>query len=107
MKQLCFDLRIAVFVHDLIKLLTFSLIDRAGHECLQVQPNGGNGGFQLMRHGVNERIMLLIAPDFPHQKDGVQHDTADDDSQQQNSKEEQNALAPTQQDPADVEEKRD
>jgi hypothetical protein len=37
---------------------------------------------------VQERTRLFMAPDFPHQKNRVQHDTAADDSQQQDAQEE-------------------
>ena len=60
-----------------------------------------------MRNGVDERIVLLIAADLPHQKKRIENYAADDDPQQQDAKEEKNSGAPGKQNPTDIEEEDD
>ena len=58
----------------------------------QVEPDRRDGRLQLVRDGVDERVVLFVAADLAHQKDGVQHDAADDHGQQQHAQEQQNAV---------------
>jgi hypothetical protein len=60
-----------------------------------------------MCHRIDERVMLLIAPDLANQKGRVQHNTGDDDGHQQNAKEEQDAGMPFEDDPTEIEEEHD
>ena len=56
-----------------------------------------------MRHGVQEAVLLLIAADFAHQKDGIQHHPRNDDEKENYTKDQRHHLAPVQDDPSDVE----
>jgi hypothetical protein len=60
-----------------------------------------------MRNGVDEGVMLLIAPDLAHQKKRVEHYAAQDNGEQEDTQKKQDSSAPVKQDPADVEEKND
>ena len=60
-----------------------------------------------MRDGVDERVVLFIAPDFAHQKNRVQHDAADDHRQQQEAQKQQNTGTPVEQHPADIQQQDD
>lgn len=55
-----------------------------------------------MGNGVDESVLLLIAPDGADKKDGVEHHAADGDRQQHNPYEQQDPCPPVQQDPADI-----
>ena len=52
---------------------------------LQVQAHRRDGRLQLVRDGVDEGVLLLVAPDFPHQEDGVQNHAGDDQAEQQDA----------------------
>ena len=40
-----------------------------------------------MRDGIDEGVVLLVAPDFAHQEGGVQHHAGDDHGEQQDAEE--------------------
>src|ERR1700722_16818565 len=56
-----------------------------------------------MRDGVDEGVVLRVASDFPDKKSGVQDHSRDDQHRQENAQEQQNPVAPVEQNPADVE----
>src|SRR5579864_5024233 len=58
---------------------------------------------QLVRDGVDEAVMLLVAPDFAHKKDGIQDHASDDQRKEDDAEEQQHAFAPVEDDPSDVE----
>ena len=60
-----------------------------------------------MRDGVDEGVLLFIAPDFPDQEDRIDHHSADDEGQKQEAQEKQHPVAPVEQNPADVEQDAD
>ena len=97
---------VAILQHDAVELLALGLVDRARLQRLQIQPDGGHRRLQLVRDRVDEGVVLFVAPDLPHQKDRVQHDAADDHRQQQDPQEQQDAGAPVQQNPADIQNSR-
>src|SRR5581483_10934761 len=55
-----------------------------------------------MRHGIDERFLLLIPADFADQEDGIQNHTADQHRSQNDAQEQQDIAAPAQENPADV-----
>ena len=73
----------------------------------QVEADGGDRGFQLVRDGVDEGVVLLVAADLAHQESGVQDYADDDDESEQGSEEEEDAGVPAQQHPADVQQNDD
>ncbi len=94
---------VAVLEHHAIELQAFLLIERAGLECLQIQADGRDRGLQLVCDRVDKRVVLFVAADLPHQKDCVQNNAADDESEQQDAEEQQDPGTPVQQHPADIE----
>ena len=46
----------------------------------------GDGRFQLVGHGVDERVVLLISPDLTDEKDRVEHDPRDDEREGEKDK---------------------
>ena len=98
---------VAVLQHGAVKLLALVLVHGARLQRFEVQPDGGDGRLQLVRDGVDERVVLLVAADFAHQEGGVQDHAGNDHGEQQDAEKQQDAVAPIEQDPADVEEQDD
>src|SRR6478735_9290716 len=60
-----------------------------------------------MGYRVNERVLLLIPANFTDQEEGIQHDAADQHRAQHHAQEKQNPAAPSQVNPAYIEENDD
>ena len=56
-----------------------------------------------MGDGVDEGFVLLVAPDLPHEEDGVEDDAGNDEGEDEHAEHEQARPAPADDDPADVE----
>src|ERR1700732_3387228 len=69
---------VAVLDHGAIELLALWLLHGASLQRLEGKPDGCNRGLQFVRYGIDEGVMLLVAPDFTNQEGCVQHNTADD-----------------------------
>ncbi len=74
---------VAVLHHGAVELLALGFVDGAGLQRFQVQPDGRDRSLQLVRDGVDEGVVLFVAPDLADQKRGVQHHADDDDQSQQ------------------------
>src|SRR5712692_1238769 len=98
---------VAFVQHDFVELFALRVVDGACLQSLEVKPDGRHGSLQLVGDRIDKSIVLLIAPDLPHEKNCVQYDAADDHRQQQHTEEEQDSAAPVEQDPTDVEEEND
>ena len=94
---------IAVLVHDAIELLPLLGIQVAPLERFQVQPDRRQRRLELVGDRVDERIVLLVAPDLAHEKDGVEHEPADDYEEEDDAENQQQPLAPVEEDPPDIE----
>lgn len=55
-----------------------------------------------MRHSIDEAVMLLAAAQFAHKKDCVDHHASDKKSKKHDPKKQQNALAPVENDPSNI-----
>ena len=62
-----------------VELLPLRLVDRPVLQRLQIQLHRRDRRLQLVGDGVDERLVLLVAPDLAHQEDGVEHDAGDDE----------------------------
>ena len=65
---------VAVLEHDPVELAPLGLVELAGLERLQVEPDRRHRRLQLVGDGVDEGVVLLVAADLAHQEDGVEHD---------------------------------
>ena len=65
----------AITLHWVVALL---VVERARLQRFEVQPNRGEGCFQLVGDGVDERVVFLIATDFEHEEHGVDDQAGDD-----------------------------
>src|SRR6476469_7847877 len=98
---------IAVVQHDAGDLAPLVGVQLARLQRLQVQANGSDRRLQLVGDRVQKRILLLVPPDFAHQKDGVQHHPGNDEEEEDEAKNGQHPGLPVEDDPADVEGNRD
>src|SRR6185312_9219408 len=98
----CAEQAVAVGKDDAVELVALRFLDRARPERFDVKANGGDGRLQLVCDCVDERVMLLVTPDFPDEEDRVEHDARDDEGGEDDPEEEQNAGSPPPQRPADV-----
>ena len=94
---------VAVLQHDAVELAPFLLVQLAALQSLQVEPNRRHRSLELVGDGVDEGIVLLVAADFAHQEDGVEHHPGNDRDEQDDAEDEQERSAPVEHDPADVE----
>ncbi len=94
---------VAVLEHDAVELAALVLVEIAGLERLQVQTNRRHRRLQLVRNGVDEGVVLFVAPDLTHQEDGVEHHAGDDGDEEDDAQHDQHRAVPVEHDPADVE----
>ena len=94
---------IAVLQHRPVELLALCLVHVVILEGLQVELQGRHGRLQFVGHGIDERLVLVVPPDFANQEDGIENDAGDDEGKHENAEEQQSGLPPADNDPADVE----
>ncbi len=93
---------VAVFEHRLVELPSLRLVQLARQQCLQVEADRGDWCLELVSDGVDERVVLLVAPDLADEKDGVEHHPGNDDEKEDEAEDHQDAAAPADDHPADV-----
>ncbi len=69
---------IGIEEHQIIKLLPLRLVYFAALHRFQIQADGGDRGFQFVRYGVDEAVVLFVAADFADEEDGVENHSGDD-----------------------------
>src|SRR5262249_11435179 len=89
------------------ELLPLFVLNRPALQSFQIKPDRGNRRLELVSDGVKKAVLLLVAPHFAYQKDGVQNHAHDNDGEEDNSQHEWDDFAPVKDDPADVEYGRD
>src|SRR5437868_695463 len=57
----CAQEAVRIFQHDAIKVPPFMVAQLAALQGLQVKPNGGDWGLELVRDGVQKAVLLLVA----------------------------------------------
>src|SRR5262249_35561217 len=88
--------------HQTVEVATLIVVDLAPLECLQIEADRSNRRLQLVSHGVEKTILLLISADFADQEDRVQHQSGDDKREEDDPKHQWSYAAPVDHDPADV-----
>ncbi len=76
------DQAVGILQHDAVETFALRLIEVARLQRLQVETDGGDRRLQLMRDRVDEAVMLFAAAHLAHQKNGVQGDSGDDESEE-------------------------
>jgi len=93
---------VGVRTHNGIEALTLRFIAGVAGERVQIKTDAGDGSLELVGHGVEERILALVATDFANKEDGVEHDAGDED-QEKNDPDEVDGKAPAREmDPRNV-----
>ena len=100
------DQAVGVLQHDAVETFALRLAEVARLQCLQVEADGGDRGLQLMRDCVDKAVMLFAAAHLAHQKNGVQGDSGDDESEEDNAENDHSHFTPANH-PRDVECQRD
>ena len=80
---------VAVLEHDAVELLPLLVVELAALQGLEVQADRRDRRLQLVRDGVDERVVLLVAPDLAHQEDRVEHEPGDDQQEEDDAEDEQ------------------
>src|SRR5580700_886120 len=93
---------VGVRQHQTVKLLALRFVHIATLHGFEVEANGGDWSLQFVRDGVDEAAVLFVAADFAHQEDGVEDHAGNDGEEKYDAEEEQDAFAPVEDDPADV-----
>src|SRR5208283_3569726 len=86
--------------HELIKLLPPRLIYLATLQGFEIKTDGGDGSLQFVRDGVDEAVVLLVAPNLAHQKNGIEDEAGDNRAEEDDAEKDLDACAPVEDDPA-------
>src|ERR1700733_4029636 len=69
---------------------------------VEVETDGGDGRLQLVRHSVDEAVLLLVAAHFAHQKDGVEDESYDQQGEEGDAYDERRDTPPVEDQPAEL-----
>ena len=94
---------VGVGQHDAVEVAPLRLADLARLQRLQIQANRRDRRLQLVRDGVDERVVLIVAAHFAHEEHGVDDDAGDDQRKGEDAEDERQDPPPVDEDPADVE----
>jgi hypothetical protein len=94
---------VGVGEHDVVELLALVGGEVAGLEGLEVEADGGDGGFELVGNGVEEGVLALVAAELADEEDGVEDDAGDEDTEEDEAEDKQGDTALGEEDPGDVE----
>ena len=72
---------VGVGEHDAVELAPLRLADLARLQRLQVQADRRDRRLQLVRDGVDERVVLVVAAQLAHEKHRVDDDAGDDEGE--------------------------
>src|ERR1019366_7595281 len=86
--------------HRLVKLAALILVHFALLQRFQIETNGGDRSLELVSNGIDEAVVLLVAPDFAHQKDGIENESGDNGAKEDDAENDFDAFAPVEDDPA-------
>src|SRR6266568_4163265 len=91
---------LSIFEHQAIKSVPLRILKLPAFESLQVQANGRNRSLEFVRDRIDKAVVLLVAPDLPHQKAGVQNQPSNDGAKKDDPEKDSNSLLPIENDPA-------
>src|SRR5256714_12976746 len=93
---------VCVGEHDVVELCALPRVEVVPLESFEVEADGGNRSLQLVRDGVDEGVVLLVASDFADEEDRVEDESGDDDAEEDDAQHEQGDFTPVEQNPTDV-----
>ena len=94
---------VGVGQHGAVEVRALGLGDVARLERLQIEADGGDRRLQLVRDGIEERILLVVAMQLAHEEHGVHDDAGDDERKGHHAEHERQEAARIDVDPPDVE----
>ncbi len=94
---------VGVGEHDVVELAALGFGEVAGLQGLEVEADGGDGGFEFVGDGVEEGVLALVAAELADEEDGVEDDAGDEYSEEDEADDEQGEAALVEDDPGDVE----
>ena len=93
---------IGIVQHQAIELVALGLIHVAALQGLEIKPDRSDGRFQFVSDRIDEAVMLLVAANFTDQETGVHDEPGNQQGEKNHAQKEQDAFAPVEDDPADV-----
>src|ERR1051325_7740801 len=93
---------IAVSEHDVVKLETLMFINVASLQGFEIETNRRDRCLQLVRDGVDERVVLLVSSYLANQERRVEHESEDQHVEKDDAENEQRDFTPVQYDPTNV-----
>jgi hypothetical protein len=99
----CGEEAIGVGEHNFVELLFLLLGGCATLEGFEVEPDAGDGGFQLVGDGVEEGVLTFVAADFADEEDGVEDDSGDDEREEDGAEDGEGDGTLVADDPANIE----
>ena len=84
---------VGVREHDAVELAPLRLVDLARLERLQIQPDRGDRRLQLVRDGVDEGVVLIVAAKLAHEEHRVDDDAGDDQGEGDDAEDERQDAA--------------
>ena len=103
--QHLFDRRaqaIGIVQHPPVKLRALLLIHIAPLQGLEIKPDRRNGCLEFVSDCIDKAVVMFVAPDFADKETRVEDQSDDNGEESKQAKENQNALTPVEDDPADV-----
>src|SRR5208282_544603 len=97
---------IGIEQHGVVKLPPLRLVKLERLQCLEIKPDGRDRRFQFMSDGVDEAVMLLVAPNLAYQKNRIEDKASDDGAKKNDAKKNLNSFAPVEDDPSAANRKR-
>src|SRR5208282_2502000 len=85
--------------HQLVKLLPLPFFYLASLQGLQVELDRSDRSLQFMSDRVDKAVVLLVAANFPDQKDGIEDEAGDDGAEENDAEKNSDALTPVEDDP--------
>ena len=72
---------VGIRAHGAVELLALLFGKGSAFEGVEVEAQGGYGGFEFVGYGVEEAVLALIAADFAKKKDGVEDNAGNEDGE--------------------------
>ena len=98
----CLKQPIAVSQHDVVKLAPLFFADVARLQRFEIQTNRSDRRLQLVRDGVDERVVLLVASYLADQERRVEHESEDQHVEKDDAENEQRDFTPVKYDSPNV-----
>src|SRR5579872_5553457 len=91
---------VGIVEHDAIEGAPLRLVYVAPLQGLQVKTDRSQRRLQLVGNGINKTVVLFVAPDFSHQKTGVENQAGRDSAEEYNPQKDPDTGLPIENNPA-------